>query len=239
MTAMEAGGRKCPISIVLAVAVRLYREGLVTALRSDPRLRIDAGIGTLVEARSAVLATDPDLLIVDVSLEGVCDAIREFRRQGSRCRILALAVREDITAILDYAQAGADGFVASNGSMAELIEAIERTTSGELLCSPRIAAQLLQHAAHRSAGVHEPGTSLLTGREQQVLALLRRGMSNKEIGGALHIAEATAKNHVHHVLAKLQVNTRSKAAASLGFPARPAPAPPAPSRNTHRAAEHA
>lgn len=233
MSAKDAGARA--ISIVIAVAVRLYREGLISALRDDPRLHIDAGVSTLVEARSAIRASDPDLLLVDVSMDGVCDAIQEFRRENRRCRILALAVREDISAILDYAQAGADGFVASNCSLAELVQAIERTSSGELLCSPRIAAQLLQRAAQRTGGLHAPDAPLLTGREQQVLALLRRGMSNKEIGGALNIAEATVKNHVHHVLSKLQVSTRSKAAASLGFPSRLRQEPLSTARNTHGA----
>ena len=99
--------------------------------------------------------------------------------------------------------------------MTELIEAIERTSAGELLCSARIAAQLLRQAAHQVSGfaVHmiDP---ILSGREQQVLSLLKQGRSNKEIARELTIAEATVKNHVHHVLKKLRVPTRGKAAAA-------------------------
>src|SRR5262249_39747545 len=89
----------------------------------------------------------------------------------------------------------------------------ERTVSGELLCSPQIAAQLLRAAAARTEPAMFPSGGILTGREQQVLSLLNQGRSNKEIANALNIASATVKNHVHHLLAKLQVTTRSEAMA--------------------------
>ena len=135
---------------------------------------------------------------------------------SSKSRILAFAVREEITTILDYAEAGADGFVTANSSMAELVEAIERTVAGELLCSPQIAGQLLRRAAHERTRSASAGPAL-TSREQQVFSLLRQGRSNKEIGTTLNIAEATVKNHVHRVLEKLQVATRGQAAA-FAFP---------------------
>jgi DNA-binding NarL/FixJ family response regulator len=214
---MQEGGI-APISIVIAVGVRLYREGLATALNARDHLRVDGSAATLLEAQTAVGTLQPDVLIVDVSLPDVCDAMRVIRRESSRCRILAFAVRDDIRAILDYAEAGADGFVTANGSVSELVEAIERTAAGELLCSPRIAAQLLRRAAHLSAQSTDPSSgSILTVREQQVFSLLKQGLSNKEIANTLGIAEATVKNHVHHVLEKLQVTSRGQAAASTGF----------------------
>jgi two-component system nitrate/nitrite response regulator NarL len=205
-----------PITILIAVAVRLYREGLAATLNAQEHLRIEGTVGTRLEALTAVGRLQPDVVIVDISLEDVLNLMRELRAESSKSRILAFAVREDITAILDYAEAGADGFVTVNGSVAELVEAIERTASGELLCSPRIAAQLLRRAAHQNRPGHAAGP-FLTSREQQVFSLLKQGQSNKEIGSTLNIAEATVKNHVHHVLEKLQVSTRSRAAA-VGTP---------------------
>lgn len=207
-------GARAPLGIVLAVDVRLYREGLASSLGAYPHLRIDAATGNLADARDAILAGSPAVIVVDVSLDGVQEFIRELRAGGQSSRIVALAIRDDVAAILDLAQAGADGFVSANASIAELVEAIERAAAGELLCSPRLAAQLLQRAASGSSSSPQPSAMPLTLREQQVLALLRRGLSNKEIGAALYIAEATVKNHVHHILEKLQVKTRSKAAAS-------------------------
>lgn len=204
-----------PITILIAVAVRLYRDGLAATLNAQEHLRIEGTAATPLEARAAVRDVQPDIVIVDVSLEDVLSLIRTLRTESSKSRILAFAVREDITAILDYAEAGADGFVTANGSVSELVEAIERTAAGELLCSPRLAAQLLRRAAHQASRSAEyVAGHNLTGREVQVFSLLKQGQSNKEIGAALNIAEATVKNHVHHVLEKLQVSTRGQAMAS-------------------------
>jgi two-component system nitrate/nitrite response regulator NarL len=203
------------ITVFIAVAVRLYRDGLAATLGARERLRIAGTAGTALEAQAAVCDLQPDVLIVDVSLAEALGLMRTVRAETSRSRILAFAVREEINTILDYAQAGADGFVTANASMSELVEAIERTAAGELLCSPRLAAQLLRRAAHQASRAAEPAVAhTLTGRELQVFSLLKQGHSNKEIGGRLHIAEATVKNHVHRVLEKLQVSTRGQAIAS-------------------------
>jgi DNA-binding NarL/FixJ family response regulator len=154
-------------------------------------------------------------VILDISTPDALDLTRRLRADSPAIRILAFAVQEDdLSVILDCAEAGADAYVTVGSSVAELVEAIERTAAGELLCSPRIAAQLLRRAAHSSnRGADEPFGAMLTSRERQVFALVRQGHSNKEIATALSIAESTVKNHVHHLLDKLHVPTRALAAA--------------------------
>jgi DNA-binding NarL/FixJ family response regulator len=197
------------------VAVRLYRDGLATILRAYSHLCIEATAATSLEARRAVQDLRPDVIIVDISFDDILDLIGCLRSDSPRTRILAFAVQEDLGAILSYAGAGADGFVTVNCSVTDLVEAIERTSAGELLCSARIAAQLLRHAVHPVSGpAAHAAYPILTPREQQVFSLLKRGRSNKEIAKELMIAEATVKNHVHHVLEKLHVTTRGKAAAA-------------------------
>jgi len=206
---------RAPITILIAAAVRLYREGLATTLKQLAHLRIEGTAATSLEARAAARDLQPDIIILDVALENILDLMRTLRSESSNSRILAFAVREDISAILHYAEAGADGFVTANSSVAELVEAIERTVDGELLCSPRIAAQLLRRAAHGKTAEAGASGPALTTREEQVFSLLKQGRSNKEIGASLNIAEATVKNHVHHLLEKLQVATRGQAAAAI------------------------
>jgi DNA-binding NarL/FixJ family response regulator len=204
------------ISILLVVGVRLYREGLAMTLQTLSHLQVLGSIATLLEAQTAIPALEPDVVVMDVSLPEVCRAMREVRRDGMKPRILALAVREDISAILDFAEAGADGFVTANSSLAELVEAIERTAAGELLCSPRIAAQLLRRALHTNQSTEPISGPGLTVREHEVFTLLKKGLSNKAIADTLCIAEATVKNHVHHILEKLQLTSRAQAAAWAG-----------------------
>jgi len=193
----------------------LYREGLAAMLNAQGNLRVSGTAGTGLEAQSAVRNLQPDLVIVDVSLDDVFGLMRLLRAESSTTRILAFAVREDISSIVDYAEAGADAFVTPNGSVADLVEAIERTAVGELLCSPRIAAQLLRRAAHQANRLTEDSAApILTVREQQVFLLMKQAKSNKEIATTLNIAEATVKNHVHHVLEKLHVGSRGQAMAT-------------------------
>ena len=214
---MQTEHARPAISVLLVVAVRLYREGLEAILGAQHQLHVSGSVATMLDAHSLMRTTHPDVLIIDVSLPDVCRAIREIVREAPRPRVLAFAVREDIGTILDYANAGAEGFVTANGSVAELVQAIERTAAGELLCSPRIAAQLLRRAAHAEpTSDTAPGPSL-TIREHQVFSLLKQGLSNKEIASSLRIAEATVKNHVHRVLEKLQVTSRAQAAAAGTF----------------------
>jgi DNA-binding NarL/FixJ family response regulator len=205
------------ITVLLAVAVRLFREGLALGLGAHDRLHVQTTAGPHAEVLAVARVLQPDLIVVDVSLDDALELMRELRTASPLTRILAFAVGDEIDTILDYAAAGAHGFFSANGSLPELVEAIERTVEGELPCSPRLAAQLLEQAVHRSASPASPGAaSGLTGRERQVFDLLKRGRSNKEIAAQLHIAEATVKNHVHHLLGKMQVTTRGKAAAAHG-----------------------
>jgi DNA-binding NarL/FixJ family response regulator len=208
-----------PISILIAVAVRLYRDGLAMTLSAHPSLNVVGAFGTSHDSLAAVSTSQPDVVIVDAFLDDALALMRAIREESHRSAVLAFAVREDIAAVLECAEAGADGFFTANGSVQELVEAIERTAAGELLCSPRLAAQLLRRAAHHAQRPGEPAAGhKLTGREQQVLSLVRLGKSNKEIAAALNLSEATVKNHVHHVLEKLQVSTRAQAMAFRAQP---------------------
>jgi DNA-binding NarL/FixJ family response regulator len=214
----QAGNTRNPITLLIAVAVRLYRDGLAAVLQAQSQLRVVGIAATPLEAQAAGRSLAPHVVIVDVLMDGALDLMRAVRAESPRSRILAFAVREDVEAILDYAQAGADGFATANGSIPELVEAIERTAAGELLCSPRMAAQLLRRAAYEANRSSASAAYNLTGRELQVFSLLKQGRTNKEIAVGLNIAEATVKNHVHHVLGKLHVSTRGQAIASGAVP---------------------
>ena len=212
------------IHALVVIEVRLYREGLAATLRDHRRVDIVGTAGSRAEALRAVATHAPQLVIIDVALPEALELMAELRAQTPATRIVAFAVDEDISAIIDCAEAGAAGFVTANASVDELVHAIERTVAGELLCSPRMAAELLRRAVERPARrAPVPAAAVaLTIREQQVLAYIQQGLSNKEIASALHIAEATVKNHVHHVLEKLNVPTRNMVTAyAAAEPSRP------------------
>jgi DNA-binding NarL/FixJ family response regulator len=205
---------------LIAAGVRLYREGLATSLASRDHLAVVATSASRVDAHARVLALVPDVVVLDMGTEGSLDLIRELRTAAPNVKILAFAVDEVSSDILECAEAGASGYVTSDASIDELAIAIERIAREELVCSPRIAAKLfgrIWESGERSpSGESEHRT--LTSREREVLDLICGGDSNKDIAQKLNIAEATVKNHVHHLLDKLDVATRAQAAARATLP---------------------
>ena len=205
----------CAISVLIVADVRLYREGLAGSLASRPHLHVCGVCATRADAIDRIGLSSPDVVIVDTATRDSLDLIRDLRAQRLPLKILAFAVDEATSEVLDCAEAGATGYVTADASVDDLVVAIERIAREELVCSPRVAAQLFcrmsQRSDARSTGCAE--ARLLTIRERQVLELIREGYSNKEIGQKLSIAEPTVKNHVHHLLAKLEVATRGQAAA--------------------------
>jgi DNA-binding NarL/FixJ family response regulator len=114
--------------------------------------------------------------------------------------------------VLACAEAGVTAFVDSNGTVHELVGAVESALRGELLCSPRITALLCDRLASL-AGTRNEMTEPLTRREREIAALIAEGLSNKEIASDLRIGPATVKNHVHNILEKLKVRRRAAVAA--------------------------
>jgi two-component system, NarL family, nitrate/nitrite response regulator NarL len=209
-----------PIRVVVVAEVRLYREGLAAALPKD-RLTLAGTASDRPDARVLVHSVRPDVVIVDVRMPEAFELMRELRLDIPGTQLIAFAVDDEVSSVITCAEAGAAGYVSVNGEIDDLVSAVERAARGELLCSPRIASELFRHVGERSLrrGSNEAQGPLLTNREHQVLALLRQRLSNKQIAASLNISEATVKNHVHHLLEKLQVSSRNQAASCLSLPA--------------------
>jgi len=211
--------------VLIVSDVRLYRDGVVAGLASHERVFVAGSAGSRAKARAIAAELRPDVVLIDIAMAEGTDLIRDLRVTVPAALVLALAVNELTADVLACAQAGAAGYVTLDASIDDLVAAIDRTIAGELLCSTRVAAELFREiGVRRVAECHTPDApppEPLTSRERQVLDQLRLGLSNKEIASALHIAEATVKNHVHHILEKLQVMRRSQVVAY------PTPGPPA------------
>lgn len=209
------GSLRAPIGVILAGGVRLYREAVAAALRAGAGFAPVDTCGSCAEASAAVMALHPDVAIVDMSMAGAFELAAELRALAPRLRVIAIGIREELAAVVECARARVDGFVTVEASLDDLVAAIERVLAGELLCSPRVAAELFRRVGSRDEQPQRvpPDGGSLTVREQQVLSFLANGLSNKEIAASLHIAEATVKSHVHHVLEKLHVSSRAQAMA--------------------------
>jgi two-component system, NarL family, nitrate/nitrite response regulator NarL len=154
------------------------------------------------------------MALVDVGLIAAGRGARLLAHTAPDVRLIALAVPEDELAVLGCIEAGVAAYVPSDAPLPELIQAIERAASGELLCSPRIAGALGRRVSDL-ASERDPWTDVacLTPREIEVVHLIEQNLSNQEIAMRLYIEVATVKNHVHNILAKLHIHSRAHAAA--------------------------
>jgi two-component system nitrate/nitrite response regulator NarL len=202
-----------PLSLVVIAPVRVYREALANGL-SVPPFVVSASVATVNEALPVVESAQPQVIAIDVRDTRLCD-IHQIRRLSPGTRIVAIAIGDE-TDVLPYAEAGVCGFVSPDASLNDLIRVIQDAMKGEMRCSPRLAGSLLRRlwSLAPSRAASSPHTAL-TCREQEIAALISKGLSNKDIAVRLNIEVATVKNHVHHVLEKLQVHSRAQALTRL------------------------
>src|SRR6266850_4313815 len=201
------------IRVFLIGEVRVYCDGLAQLLSSQPGVQL---VGTAAPTRDSIrqIATArPDVVLVDSPTARRGDTVRLISATSSKSHVIAFAVREEEAEVLACAEAGVAGYVACDASSDELAAILRRAGSGELACSPRLAAILFRQVGTLARDT--PQLPPLTPREREILELIDSGLMNKEIASALSIELTTVKNHVHHILEKLGVTRRAAAAAKV------------------------
>ena len=215
--------------VVLIVSrVRLYCDALVPLLNRQQGIH---AIGTLKasgEAIEEVEALSPDAVLLDMGSPGSLPLAASLVRARPGTRVLGFGVDDVPIQVVACAEAGLCGYVPAHASIAELARAARRAAAGETICSAEMADSLFRHLGAAARGGTEPSADIvLTQRQQQILRLIREGMSNKEIAQRLSLGTSTVKNHVHSLLGRLQVGRRAEAAARITRPladyASPAP----------------
>jgi len=199
--------------ILIVSGVRLCREGIALALGRTEAVDV-LGAAAPFEAFACVAALAPDAVVLDSSLDDGLVLARRLREVASDAKIVAFAVSPIDRDVIAHAEAGMSAFVPRDGSIDDLLGAIQQAMRGEFACSPRLTALLLARIAALSTGqpAHEHA---LTQREKEIVLLVEQGLSNKEIARRLSVGTATVKNHVHNILEKLQVRRRGQAAARM------------------------
>ncbi|MBN2385676.1 MAG: response regulator transcription factor [Anaerolineales bacterium] len=161
-----------------------------------------------------------DIVLVSTRLpdQGALKLTKKLLKEEPEVKIIALGISENKGHILQFVEAGVNGYVLHENSLDDLIETIHAVHADRAFVSPEIASALIERVsqltqAFEQIGVNVPETIDLTNRELEVLELLNQDLSNKEIADRLVIEVGTVKNHVHNILGKLGVNTREDAAA--------------------------
>lgn len=187
----------------------VVRDGLRGMFESAPGFRVLGEAANGVEAVERAAALDPDVVLMDLRMPGGggVDAIAELTRRGARAKVLVLTTYDTDTDTLPAIEAGATGYLLKDAPREELFTAVRAAAEGRTVLSPAVASRLV-------SAVRAPGNEPLSAREREVLALVARGTSNREIARELFISEATVKTHLTHLYAKLGVNDRAAAVAT-------------------------
>lgn len=201
------------VAVFVLVAVRLYRDGLSDALARDPRFRVVGSACALQDVRGRVdsLPEAPDVALVDLGPAERASVASVLRAIWPTVGIVALAVPDADDDILGWAKAGVTGLVSREATLAEVLDAVEAAACHQVRTTQAVAAALLRRVA--ALGVEPRGSDCpaLTQRQREIVRLMARGLSNKEIAASLRIRLPTVKNHVHSILERLSVASRTEA----------------------------
>jgi DNA-binding NarL/FixJ family response regulator len=206
------------IRILLVDDQRLMREGMRTLLSLEPDFEVVGEAGNGAEGIQMALSLRPDVVLMDIRMPGVSGvaATREIRRALPEAKVLILTTFDDDELVMEALLEGASGYLTKDLPAEEIAAAIRKVRSGGVVMPPPIAAKVVAELSRRTAPPPpEPDRKALaelTDRELEVLRLLGKGCSNREIAEALYITEGTAKNHVSSIIEKLGLRDRTQAA---------------------------
>jgi two-component system response regulator DevR len=186
----------------------VVRLGMRAAFEAEPDLAVVGEASNGAEALAKMPVLDPELILMDVRMEKMdgIEACREIKSRYPDVIILMITSYTDEDAVISSILAGASGYLLKHLSRAELLRSIRRASSGQSLIDAEATKRAMEHLTQM------PGSEL-TDREREVLALVARGFTNKQIADKLYVSEKTARNHVSHILEKLGLSRRSEAAA--------------------------
>nr|WP_255947517.1 response regulator transcription factor [Streptomyces sp. ODS25] len=204
-----------PITVFVLDDHEVVRRGVHDLLTGEPDITVVGEAATASQALVRVPALRPQVAVLDVRLPdgdgvGVC---RELRSRMPELACLMLTSFDDEEALFDSIMAGASGFVLKQIRGSDLVAAVRTVAAGQSLLDPsatgRLMARLRGEQAHEAEPDALPG---LTEREREILVLIGEGLTNRQIGRRLYLAEKTVKNHISRLLAKLGVERRIQAA---------------------------
>jgi two-component system nitrate/nitrite response regulator NarL len=202
-----------PARVVVIDDHPLFRKGVADLIAMTESLEL---VGEAADGESGIRvaeSTQPDLVLLDLNMKGLdgIATLRRLRERGLDARVVMLTVSDSEEDVVAALRAGADGYLLKDMEPEDILAQLEHATHGRLVISARLT-ELIARALReepRPADVDEAG---LTPREQDILALLEKGYSNKLIARDLDLSVGTVKVHVKHILKKLKLKTRVEAA---------------------------
>lgn len=193
----------------------VVRLGMRAAFELEADIQVVGEASDGAEALAKVGVLDPQVILMDVRMQRMSgiEACREIKSRYPNIRILMITSYSDQEAVFDSLMAGANGYLLKNVSRAELLKALRAVAAGQSLLDPNASQKAIARMTGIATGSEQKPGEELTEREREVLTLIARGYTNKQIAEELFVSEKTARNHVSHILEKLGLARRSEAAA--------------------------
>jgi len=207
-----AATARAPIRVLIVDDQAIVRKGIRALLAEVEAIAVVGEASNGKEAVAQALALTPDVTLMDLAMPGMdgLEAIRQITAHQAGARILVLTSFVSDDKVFPAIKAGALGYLLKDSEPADLIRAIKQVDRGEPSLHPSIAVKVLQEL--RRPAERTPPPNALTAREVEVLRLVAKGMSNRDIAAQLTTTEATIKTHVSSILSKLQLANRVQAA---------------------------
>ena len=190
----------------------IVRRGLRDLFEAEDDLEVVGDVGSAQEAIRITPALRPDVAILDARLpdgSGI-DVCRTIRSKNPEIKAIILTSYDDDEALFAAIMAGASGYVLKQVRTADLVDTVRRVAAGQSLLDPAVTARVLERL--RSPEPEADELASLTEREREILTLIAEGLTNRQIGQRLYLAEKTVKNYVSSLLAKLGLERRTQAA---------------------------
>jgi DNA-binding NarL/FixJ family response regulator len=217
------------IRIAVADDHRLFREGLRRLLELERDFEIVGEAKDGAEAVDLILATDPDIVLLDINMPRMDggQVIKRLRGANIHTKFMAITAYDDEEHLANLSALGINGYILKSSSMPELLAALRAVHSGESYVDPKVVGKLL--SSFQKHKEENDVMQMLTQREKEVLFWLSQGFNNLEISNKMVLSEKTVKNHVSHLLKKLNLNDRTQAAVlawRMGIVQNTPPVPP-------------
>lgn len=204
-----------PIRVLIVDDHTLFRSGIKLLLERQEGFEVVGEAGDGLEGVKRAKQLKPDVVLLDLHMPGTSglQAIPLLREEAPQSQIIMLTVSEDADDLLEALRAGARGYLLKNIETDFLLDSIRRAAAGESVMSSQMAGKLADAMRMPQKGnAREAGLEKLTPREREIIVMLARGASNKEIARSLDLAESTVKIHVQGILRKLNLASRVQAA---------------------------
>lgn len=207
------------VRVYLLIEGRLLREALSRLFRKRPDLLVVGQSGRSETAPRQVLETQCDVLVADSSQDGWLPASVSLQNGGSAgFKTVLIGMEPDAEQFLDAVRSGVAGYLLPDASASDVVAAVRAVSRGEAVCPPQLCSTLFRFVAQTAKELPLQNSTAkpdLTLRQQQLVTLVAKGLTNKEIASHLNLSEFTVRNHIHRILKQVDAGSRSEAVETI------------------------